>query len=317
MSVLELFVIVATMLHRLRLSIFVGLLTLAFSVSTGLVHAQSVLTLDPAFQEVVITADDSEVETTISYSNESSESVELELFAYDFTQTDLLGSVGLLPGDVSYPHTLASFLEFEQNRFVLNPQEKKNVTIRVRNRGSLTPGGHYAAVVARVVQSADVQATQQVVPAVSALILVRKTGGEQYHLSLSSTDWNPGAIEFSVPDKVELLFRNDGNVHDIPRGTVEAKSLFGKTLYQGTVNESSFYLLPGTQRRIPVKLRKSHSLLPLEIVTVTMSGAAQFSGIGYKREESFILIRWEFLVVLLVLVAGSVGIWQWRKRRRA
>ncbi len=318
MLVLKLSVIVASMCHRFsRNLLLVLVVTLAACCFyPAVANAQSVLTVDPAFQEVLLTIDETEAETTISYSNESSESIELELFAYDFTQTDLLGSVGMFPADVSYPHTLASFLEFEQNKLIVNPKEKKNAVIRVRNRASLTPGGHYAAVVARVFQRPADAATQQVVPAISALILVRKTGGEQYHLSLSNTSWSPGTIEFSIPEKIELLFRNDGNVHDIPRGSVTVKNVFGTTLYQGTINESSLYVLPGTQRRIPVTLRNSHWLLPIEVITVATNGTAQFSTVAYQREESLILVRWQFIVFVVLLVAVGVGIWRWQKRRR-
>ncbi len=286
-----------------------------FSV-TDKAFAQSVLTIDPAFQEVVLTGDTAEVDASITYRNDSEEIQELELFAYDFTQTDLIGSVGFVPSNQAYPHTLASFLELEQNKVILNPAEKKTVTVRIRNRTSLTPGGHYAAVVARLVQPTAKAETQQVFPAVSALILVRKTGGERFHLSLADTDWKPGALMFSMPEKIELLFRNDGNVHDIPRGQVLATNLFGWVLEEGIINESSFYVLPGTQRKIPVRLSARHWRLPIEIVTVTVKGSGQLSEIAFQSEESFVLVSWKFLLGVMIVVICFVVGKVWLRRRR-
>lgn len=315
MSVSKLADYVCQLIHVSNLFCVWLVIVVAVQVSTIEVSAQTTLTVDPAFQEVVISADQNEVATEIAFTNTYGESIELEILAYDFTQTDILGSVGIIPPDQSYPHTLASFLEFEQNKLVLAAGETRRLKIRVRNRVSLTPGGHYAAVIARVAQLHTGTENQRVIPAVSALILVRKTGGEQHHLSLSDSSWQPKAVVFSLPNKIELLFRNDGNVHDIPRGKIIATSIRGTIVSEGIINQSSFYVLPGTQRRIPVLLEPRHWQLPIDVVTLTTAGRAQYSDIPYSQEESFVLVQWQFLAALACLTSLGGSVWFWKRKR--
>ncbi len=262
--------------------------------------ARELLTLDPAFQEVVLEEDQARVQTVISYKNDSEVAQEIDLFAQDFTQNDLVGGVAFITDNETYPHTLASFLQLDKNRLILQPGETQQLLITVENRASLSPGGHYAAVIARAVADPSSELQQPVLPAVSSLILVRKVGGERFHLSLVSTDWQPSAVASGLPNQIELTIRNDGNVHDIPRGTLTAIGLGGRTLQQGTVNIESLYVLPGTHRKINANLNTTAVALPIDFVTLELQGAGQYSGITYTWEESVIVVAWYTPIIVAV-----------------
>lgn len=279
------------------------------------VSASELLTLDPAFQEVVVEETDDSAQAVITYKNDSDLVREVELFAHDFTQADALGSVAFITNSQSYPHTLASFLRLDKNHLVLQPGETQQVLVTIENRANLSPGGHYGAVVARVVVDNSQEMQQPILPALSSLILVRKIGGERYHLSLVGTDWQPNTVVAKLPSQLELTLRNDGNVHDIPRGTITATGLGGRTLLQGTVNEESLYVLPGTHRKIAVQVRTTTNPLPIDFVTLMLEGRGQYSNINFNWQESVISVAWYVPVVLLALL-GAIG-FGWHRRRKA
>lgn len=264
------------------------------------------LIVEPAYQEVEIPKDATSVETSILFKNTSDVAQQVEVFAYDFKQTDHFGSIALLDGFTGeYLHTLASFLSFEKDSLIIGPHAEEKLNIKIFNRQTLSPGGHYAAVVARAVD--DQQYSQQkILPAVSALLLVRKTDGERIHLSLKEIDWHPSALAVKIPAKINLRFENSGNVHVIPRGTVRIKNLFGKVIFQGTINESSLYLLPGTMRIIPVKLQQSRQVFPISFLTVEINGRSDVGQAVFSNELSFVYLDLRLTLVLLVLVAWQI-----------
>lgn len=281
------------------------------------VHAQEkstyALSLEPAYQEVEIPEDAEIVETSITLKNDSDTLQQVEFFAFDFQQTDHFGSIGLLAGlTENYPHTLASFVTFETDTTVIEPHSEQTVTIRIENRASLSPGGHYAALITRLIQE-DATSEQKIVPAISSLLLVRKHGGDQVHLSLKNVDWQTSWLTTTIPKKITATFENQGNIHVIPRGTVTVTDFFGTVVYQGTINESSSYVLPGTIREIPIELKKSAPLLPIMFVSVSIEGYSNLERIPFAAEQSFLYINTTLLFTLILLGTGSIYLYRRKK----
>ena len=264
------------------------------------------LSAEPAYQEIEIVANELSVETVITFTNSSDSPQHLEFFAFDFKQTDHFGSLALLEGVADdYPHTLASFISFNKDSVVIPPKSSEELLVRVENRASLTPGGHYAAVVARGVTD-TIDEKQKIIPALSALLLVRKTGGERPHLSLTKVDWDTRSATFTLPKKVTLTFQNDGNVHVIPRGSISVTDVFGTTVAQGTINETSSYVLPGTIRELSTVLKKSRPVLPLTLISVSVEGYTTIGNIPFTAEQSFLYIDFWFLIVLGMIITAVV-----------
>ena len=286
---------------------FVGLFSL---IITQAVSAQEEnnfsLTVQPAYQEVEIPENEASIETSITLKNPSDVAQQMELFAFDFKQTDHFGSIGLLNGFTGqYAHTLASFLSFEKDSLIIDAHSEEKVIIKVENRATLSPGGHYAAIVVRAVEEQG-PSQQKIVPAISSLLLVRKKSGERVNLSLKELGWKPKAIATKIPEKIQLTFENGGNVHVVPRGTVTIKDVFGTTVFQGTVNESSLYLLPGTIRSIPVDIHKSRSLFPLMFFSLEVTGRSNIGEALFSAETSFLYINRTFLLILAIFIGGVI-----------
>ncbi len=273
------------------------------------------ITVTPSFQEIEIEQGVPEASASFTLRNDHETAVEFELFAYDFQQRDHFGSLALLDGfETAYAHTLASFLRFTEDRLVLPPGESKDIIVTIQNRDSLSPGGHYAAVIIRQVQHED--EIREVLPALSTLLLIRKKGAEQFHLSINSVDWKRSSVRFFIPDTVPVLFQNDGNTHVVPRGNLEIKDIRGRVVYQGTINQDSVFVLPGTERRIPIQVRQSRWTAPVMVMSMTIRGTSSPGGIKYHHEDSFLYIHPGALVAIIVCSALLVYMTIKRRKKR-
>lgn len=272
------------------------------------------LVAEPAYQEIEIDEDTGVTEAIITYKNTSNKAQQIEFFAYDFKQNDHFGSIALLEnfsGD--YLYTLASFLSFEKNSLIVEPFSEEKLVVRITDKQTLSPGGHYAAVIARSVD--DKPSNQQkILPAISSLLLIRKKGGERVHLSLKEIQWSPGFIETMIPKKINLSFENEGNVHITPRGTVKFKDIFGRVVAQGIINDSSLYILPTTLRRIPVTIQRSRWLFPIMIVNVEVEGYSNFGDSTFSSNLSFLFI--DFKLISLIAVVLILRFWINRRKQK-
>lgn len=274
------------------------------------------MTVEPAYQEIEITENDAAVDAVLTFKNQSDNPQQVELFAYDFKQTDHFGSLALLDGiNNNYLHTLVSYLSFEKDSVIIQAHSEEEVVVKIKNRVSLSPGGHYAAVIARSVDD-RMQSQQKILPAISSLLLVRKVGGERVNLSLKEILWDPKFIVTHLPEKVELMFENGGNIHVAPRGTIKIIDVFGRTVSQGIINDSSLYLLPGTFRRIPVTLQPSRPFFPVMLFFLDASGSSDKGEIAFHSELSFLYVDWRGIILLSGLFGFIVAFLTYTKRKK-
>lgn len=271
------------------------------------------LSITPVFQELTLQENETGLETRLQITNYSEVPQEIELFAVDFQQVDDEGRVALVttPNDFT---RFAAYITFPTKQLTLQPQTTEEFTIHVTNSVDLTPGGHYAAIVARHVKQ-DTPSLQQVLPGVSSFILLHKEGGAQYNLSLSNLSLSQFHLALSEPTQASLTFSNQGNVHVIPRGKVMIKDIFGREVYQGVINPSSQYVLPSTRRTLTSNISQIRSNFPLTILAVTAQGSADRGSLSFTRTEYiFYISPWMAGVVVIATIAGTI--WYLKKRRK-
>jgi len=258
--------------------------------------------ISPAFLEATISDQQQISENNITLTNNTQSALEVEVFLTEFTQTGHFGMINFVSNlEGNYLKNTTSFISINKDRLVIDPKTAEKIIVRVENRPSLSPGGHYFALIARVINNNDDHSTQKVSPALSSLFLIRKEGGEMTNLSLKSLDWDPGRLTFKIPQRIELLFINEGNVHVVPRGSVVLRDIFGNQIFQGIINEESSYILPGTQRKIPVRIKSSSSIFPLLFITMEVQGYAAGSDYKFLFESSFFYIN-QFLFLTIIIV---------------
>lgn len=284
--------------------------------STVSAAPNSGLEITPAYLEVTL-ADPLETQKiTLKITNNTGKPLRLQMYPIDFKQTDDNGTVGFVGQEAgSYSYSLSSFLSFEADSISLEPDEVRTFSVTVQNREDLSPGGHYAAIVGRIEPEGG-KSGAVVSPAISSLILLRKSGGERFNLSLKEVGWPNGSVVFGYPLQVQLLFQNEGNVHLIPYGRAEITDIFGRLIYKGVINPGSLAVLPESRRYLYADLDTVEQSMPVSVNTLSISGKDSLGKVPYVSRETFVYIDPVFTDGALVFIAGAVFL-RMKLRRRS
>lgn len=213
--------------------------------------------LSPLFHEVSI---DTEEIVSIEISNRTGSDAGFFLSAVDFGTLDESGGVAFLggTGDFEHRYGLASWIRLPTERLIIPAGETETVSVVIENRESLSPGGHYGAV---VFQLEDPSAEQPAVTPVAirssfaSLFFVKKSGGETEKLEFRDIS-SVSTDSFGIPEKLSLRFQNSGNIHLVPRGIVTVRDFRGRTVRKSILNEESGRILPESYRTFTVPLKK-------------------------------------------------------------
>ncbi len=290
-------------LNRCCLFVLTGLLV----VQVAPVMATGVM-VEPAFQFITIAGDQTQVEATVRLTNQTDTTQTFRLSTIDIRQFDESGRVGLVDKPVAdAQYTLASYLRLPEEQIEVGPAQTREVQVIVENSVGFSPGGHYGAVLAEVVSQGS-EGEQVVVPAVSAILLVHKVGGERFHLNLKRVLLPE--IWFSLPSSIQLQFENQGNVHVVPHGQVVLTDVFNRRVAEGIINEGSLVIMPETQRVIGVNLAGRAWALPFVPLTLKIEGKAEPGNLQYGQSAVVGYLPLLSLMVGLLVVAVLVRVFR-------
>ncbi len=273
------------------------------------------LSVTPMFQEVVIN-DEREAQAEVTLTNTTQAITPFRLSVYDFGNLDESGGVAFLgaKGDLRSNYALAEWMKIDRDTVSLAPGESATIQVTIRNDDTLAPGGHYGAVVFQSAKDPERGAPNTIAinHMVAALLFVKKVGGANPKLALIEQQETSGP--FRLPE-MTLRFRNEGNVHVVPRGMLELRDPAGRLVAKGIINEATSLVLPETERLFPVKLFPvKRAWLPGWYTLDTsyrFDGEEQFT-VSTKRYFSF-----PPLTLGLGLFLGGVYVaWRsWRRRK--
>ena len=227
---------------------------LTISVFTNLtpVFAQtgtSGFTLSPPFKEIELKKEASQSSYFIEITNNTPSHQTLYLSVVDFGSLDESGGVAFLgtgPEILERKYSLAFWVSFEKDILEIESGKSEKLKVTIMNKESLSPGGHYAAIVSATKSPKEEGRNVSLNTAFSSLIFVKKTGGEIYRLDLVEKEIRSRWLD--LPDKISLRFQNSGNVHLVPRGTVIITDPRGKVISKGIINGESGIILPESFR---------------------------------------------------------------------
>jgi hypothetical protein len=294
---------------RLFSVLLLGFGTLLYFTQPAIVLAQAntgMIQIVPTFQEVVINAATEATTSAITITNNSDSNQEFEISPIDIRQFDDDGRIALADKPLTgEKYALASFITVGSNSISVPSKSSITVPLTITNTPSLSPGGHYAAIVVRLIDTS--KNNQIVLPAVSSFMLVRKEGGEQYHLSLQKTDILD-TYGLNIPDQTSLHFSNQGNTHVIPRGNIVFKDIFKHIVSKSTINENSLYVFPGTERILNQPLTKITSYWPVSLLFVEINGSSQPGDIPFSQSGWYVSFNPVSLAALVALMIGIIFI---------
>jgi hypothetical protein len=203
---------------------------------------------------------------------------------------------------------LAAALKLSETNIRLLPQQPHQLTVQLDNSSALSPGGHYATLV--LTQQDGSSSGLALRAAVSLAIFAVKNEGLQQSLSVDSFTTN-GWL-FRMPSKASLDYRNDGNVHVVPRAeVVVAKEHSLDRLSHGISNQNSVLLLPGKTWQDTVSLDAVRSVwVPTKLQLV-----AAYRADGAAEPQRIVRTVWYvppvYPTILLLLAAGFM----WRRQQ--
>lgn len=303
-----------------KIGIFIIALGIFF-VGAGKILAQNAapaeggISLTPFLKELELAEGQREGTFPLEIKNDSSSPVNIDFSVADFGSAGETGGALIMDGqkNVANQYGLASYIELEKGKIALAAGEKKSVQVKIINGHSLSPGGHYGAVVAdieNIFDGKDGSASNvKLNSKMTALIFLRKIGGEKYDLALREEETDASFL--SLPKKNRLYFENKGNVHVTARGLVSIVDPLGREIERGIINNESGIVLPGSVRMFPINfVQNKIAFLPGEYKIITKyryDGKSEF----VVQEKMFLhspLISNGFLcVILFLLTYGLVG----------
>ncbi|MBC7582079.1 hypothetical protein H7097_04425 [Aeromicrobium sp.] len=218
----------------------------------------------------------------------------------------------LVPTDDLNP-AFASTLRVSDTVLNLAPKETRVVQVQASNPATLSPGGHYATLV--LTQQIDGQAQLSLNAAISLSIFVVKVAGAEQKLSLTSFRTNNNL--FQIPTKATLTFRNDGNVHAVPRGVVSVLDGTYTTLASGIANQNSLPLLPGKSVKSEVQISKVSSIWkPQRLLIWTAYRADGVTDQTFVRSSTYYIPPLYPIALSIIVLALVVTRRRWQSRLR-
>ena len=250
------------MINNLRLKrlIFLFALLFVFSLKApfALAQSQQGITVSPSIVHLDLSKDAPEYQLT--YVNTTKTEVNLLLSVSDFSELENSYRVNFLDQKDArnYKYSLSSWVSFENKTIQLAPNEKKSVRIFI-DKDRITKGGHYASILAEIVQpNTDKQVSIRAV--LSSLLFVRASTGKEIEEGKISS-FTPLRDGIDYPEKYILRFENSGNVHVVPYGLIEVYDPLGGLVAKGILNEGSLDALPESIRRYDTKVINYQKML--------------------------------------------------------
>lgn len=275
------------------------------------------VTVSPAFQQITLSDSKPTVNFDFKVTNNTSAPLEFALSTTDFGNLDESGGVlfiGQQDKSLNYKYGLSQFMTLGRDHIVVDPKSTASVPITVTDKLSMSPGGHYGAVLLQPVTDDDDSRKVQINQVISSLIFITKQDGAVYNMTLH--DYSVATHVFSTPGSVDLRFQNAGNVHVIPRGVAILTDPRGNVVKKGFINAGSGLVMPETFRRMTI---------PLETMGVAWLPGIYHLAITYRYEgESkshtmnvdFLYINGWYIITLMILLAGAIALLLSKRFRR-
>lgn len=273
------------------------------------------LSITPAIREISLTPG-AEKTAVIEVENDMSEAVELTTEVVNFTAKDNTGEP-LYDFDGT-PSGIATWIHIEEGPVTLQPGQIKEYTATFTVPANAQPGGHYAGVIFNFGEStADAVEGQLIIESkVGIPFLATVTGsyiekGEVMSFGTvgDATSYTKGPVSFGTVD-----FKNTGDIHLEPTGSVVITNMFGKTVKTIKINVDQAAVLPDSTRSFETGdwadvgngFGKYTATITMSAGAVTDSATVSFwilSTMGIVIAVVIVVI----LIVLIVLLAKKRG----------
>jgi len=215
----------------------------------------------------------------------------------------------------SYTYSLASWITISTQGITLEPKESAALNFTINVPKNAEAGGHYAGILFGTTAPATTGTGVAISNKVGSLVLVRVAGDAKEiatlkEFSTPKNSYEKGPVDFIV------RVQNSGSVHVIPKGTIEIKNIFGRSVASLNVNDKNGNVLPDSVRRFDKESDnlswkpdgftfgryKADLLLTYGSPAKTLAGSVTFWVVPWVQ----LLIMLAILIVLVLLLVFAV-----------
>ena len=298
------------MKYLLLLSLVVGCALLAGLGKAYATPAVNGITVSPAIQQITLKANQNSAGFTAQVTNNTTSQVVLHISAEDFTSLNQNGGISFYNSgtiNTNNPHGLLNFLSIGLTEIALGPHQSQAVPVTILNANQLAVGGHYAALLFKVVGTTNGHGNRVIInQAVSSLIFLSTFGQGTQTTALTTPVI--GSVFTSFPHTINAVLSNNGNTQTTPRGYVQILDSSSKVVSQGQINIDSGLILPASKRLFTLNLMQTKKHVWPGIYHLKIyyrhDGQAKYS----VYEQKFLFVNGIIALVVIVLIVALLGL---------
>jgi len=247
-------VLASVIVGSLFLIFFLPRYSEAYTKTKTDVAAQNDFVVEPGKTEIFINPGESMVKN-ISITNRVNRIVKFKLSAEDFIGTDNPKEPLVLLGDINSPYSLKDFIIPEIKEFSLEFGEKITIPVTVSVPSNAEPKGYYGALIVsnnpeklEGENSKETEGKTRIISRIGSLFLLRISGEGIEEGNIEDFKIiGPAQMFYSQrPSGFEIAYKNTGNVHLVPYGTITIKNIFGQVI--NTLPVDAYFVLPDSTR---------------------------------------------------------------------
>lgn len=243
----------ALLIAGLTLASLTGLCSLtAYAANESSTLSVKGISVTPAVQNKVIGPAEKEVVFKINLQNTTEGIRTMRISSADFTALNDTGGVRFLEADptrATEGNGLSSLMIPNVETFQIEPNTSREVSVKVADTSKLAPGGHYAAIIAQVIDAGTGQVAIE--QSISSLVFLETAG--QGTKSMNLVNLPDRGIATRLPDEINTVFKATGNTQVVPRGLITI-SQGGSEVMRGIINPDSSLILPNSTRLLQTKI---------------------------------------------------------------
>lgn len=233
----------------------------------------------------------------------------------DFTGSrDLQKAVVLLDGEKG-PYSLKDYLKIDSKTFSINNAERVTIPVTISLPTDAQPGGLYGSVVISTVTTGEEQVLQgensagvsPVITRIGSLMFIRVAGDVKEDLiqkdfSLKDHAWLLGA----PPINFQLLYENNGTVHENPKGRIHVKNIFGAEV--ADLEVEPWFILPDSLR---IRELTWNPAFLMGRYTATAEIQKGYKDLVDTKTIVFWVVPWKIILLAFIVIVLIVIVIRW------
>lgn len=191
----------------------------------------------------------------ITLTNRQGKEKQFEIKIGDFKGSRDLGQTVVLLDGERGPYSLKDYLAVDSFTFKLGHAERATIPVTISIPTDAQPGGLYGSIVIGTVTTPEEQVEKgtsskgvnPVITRIGSLVFIKVAGDVKEDLKLKAFTVNHGkSFLFSNKANFQLLYENNGTIHENPYGTIRIKNLFGAEV--GKIDIEPWFVMPDSLR---------------------------------------------------------------------